>query len=438
MLDGGAGDDTFELDKKDDATDVLRGGDGTDTVVSDNDGDFQFQSFSRNASMEVIDGGTSASDIEGTSANNTLDFRNTELRNIDEIEAGKGNDQVFGSQDGDRIDGGDGNDRLFVEAGADSLDGGKGNDQLFGGDGADTLSGGAGRDILDGGAGDDTFELDKKDDATDVLRGGDGTDTVVSDNDGDFQFQSFSRNASIEVIDGGTSASDIEGTSANNTLDFRNTELRNIDEIEAGKGNDQVFGSQDADRIDGGDGNDRLFGEAGADDLEGGKGNDQLFGGDGADTLDGGKGDDRLAGGDGADTLTGGDGVDRLTGDAGADNLDGGKGDDRLTGGAGEDTLTGGEGRDILDGGADNDLFVFGAGQGNDVVHGRDGWLDTIRLEDGNGGSPNEESWELVLGRGAVEEQMDDYLALSNDASGTITFNDGSQVVFDGVERNEW
>ena len=420
VLDGGAGDDTFSLDRQDDVTDVLRGGSGTDTVVSNDDGDFQFQSFSRNASIEVIDGGTTPSNIEGTSSNNTLDFRNTELRNIDEIDAGKGNDRVFGSEGDDRIDGGDGNDRLTGEAGADDLDGGSGDDQLFGGDGADTLTGGAGRDVLDGGAGDDTFVLDKNDDATDVLRGGEGTDTVVPDNDGDFQFQNFRSNSSIEVVDGGDSASDIEGTSSRNTLDFRNTELRNIDEIDAGKGNDQVFGSQGDDRIDGGDGNDRLFGEAGADSLDGGKGNDQLFGGDGADSL---------AGGDGADRLTGGDG---------ADNLDGGEGNDRLTGGVGEDTLTGGEGRDILDGGADNDLFVFGAGQGNDVVHGREGWLDTIRLEDGNGGSPNENSWELELGRGSVEEQMDDYLALSNDATGTITFDDGSQVVFDGVERIEW
>jgi len=420
VLDGGAGDDTFVLDKNDDATDVLRGGGGTDTVVSDNDGDFEFRSFSRNASIEVIDGGATPSDIEGTSANNTLDFRDTELRNIDEIDAGKGNDRVFGSQEGDRIDGGDGKDRLSGEGGADSLDGGKGDDQLFGGDGADTLTGGAGKDVLDGGNGNDTFVLNKSDDATDVLRGGDGTDTVVSENDGDFQFQTFRSNSSIEVVDGGASASDIEGTSSKNTLDFRNTELRNIDEIDAGKGNDQVFGSQGDDRIDGGDGNDKLFGEAGADSLDGGKGNDRLFGGDGADTL---------AGGDGADRLTGGDG---------ADNLDGGEGNDRLTGGVGEDTLTGGEGRDILDGGADNDLFVFGTGQGNDVVHGREGWLDTIRLEDGNGDRPSESSWELELRRGSVEEQMDDYLALSNDATGTITFDDGSQVVFDGVERIEW
>ncbi|MDD9903946.1 MAG: hypothetical protein OXT06_10295 [Rhodospirillaceae bacterium] len=64
--------------------------------------------------------------------------------------------------------------------------------------------------------------------------------------------------------------------------------------------------------------------------------------------------------------------------------------------------------------------------------------MDTIRLEDRNGDSPNEDSWEIELGRGSIEEQMDDYLALSNDASGTITFDDGSQVVFDGVERIEW
>ena len=246
------------------------------------------------------------------------------------------------------------------------------------------MRGGAGRDVLEGGAGDDTFVLNKRDDSADVLRGGGGADTAVSDNDGDFRFAGFGRNASIEVIDGGADASDIEGTSANNTLDFRNTELRNIDGIEAGKGNDQVFGSQGDDRIDGGDGNDRLYGEDGSDSLDGGRGDDRLYGGDGADTLDG------------------------------------------------------GAGRDVLEGGDGDDLFVFGAGHGNDVVHGRDGWLDTIRLEDRNGNSPNEDSWALELRRGSIEEEMEDYLALSNDASGTITLDDGSQVVFDGVERIEW
>jgi Ca2+-binding RTX toxin-like protein len=286
--------------------------------------------------------------------------------------------------------------------------------------------------------------------------GGSGTDTLTASDDGDFALRSFGSSSSIEVIDGGTTESDIRGDNANNTLDFRNTELRNIDEIDAGGGNDNVLGGSANDRIDGGSGNDRLSGQAGDDSLDGGKGNDVLLGDDGADSLTGGSGNDQLFGGNNADVLNGGSGDDRLSGDAGDDILDGGSGDDQLSGGSGDDILTGGSGNDrlsggdgadtliggkgddVLDGGAGNDLFIFRESQGDDVVHGREGWLDTVRLEDRNGESAEESSWEIDLDRGSIEGEMDDYIELSNDASGTITFGDGSELVFDGIERIEW
>lgn len=45
---------------------------------------------------------------------------------------------------------------------------------------------------------------------------------------------------------------------------------------------------------------------------------------------------------------------------------------------------------------------------------------------------------EVELASGSIEEQADGYVALSDDASGTITLSDGSELQFDGIERIEW
>ncbi|WP_211251218.1 VCBS domain-containing protein [Deefgea rivuli] len=65
----------------------------------------------------------------------------------------------------DLVNAGSGNDTVFGENGSDSLYGNTGNDKLFGGAGLDALRGGAGNDLLVGGAGDD------------ILRGDAGSDT---------------------------------------------------------------------------------------------------------------------------------------------------------------------------------------------------------------------------------------------------------------------
>jgi serralysin len=63
--------------------------------------------------------------------------------------------------------------------------------------------------------------------------------------------------------------------------------------------------------------------------------------------------------GGGDDSLYGGDGSDRLSGEDGNDHLYGDDGSDRLSGGAGSDVLNGGAGSDKLYGGAGSDVFVF-------------------------------------------------------------------------------
>nr|MDJ0945407.1 cadherin domain-containing protein [Kiloniellales bacterium] len=193
--------------------------------------------------------------------------------------------------------------------------------------------------------------------------------------------------------------------------------------------------------------NDILSGDAGDNTIYGGAGDDTLSGNAGADTLFGGSSDDILNGGSGADVLLGGDGDDSLNGGLDNDLLQGGAGDDSLDGGSGVDSIFGGEGNDTLDGGASNDrlygeggsdLFIFAEGNGNDLVSGgQGGWTDVIQLENASGGTPTA-GWTYVIDQGTVESSGADFLDLSEDAAGTITLADGSEVTFEGIERIEW
>ncbi|MEM7770113.1 MAG: calcium-binding protein [Cyanobacteria bacterium P01_A01_bin.37] len=101
-------------------------------------------------------------------------------REIDVIDAGRGNDNVSGDDGDDTIDGQQGNDILSGDGGSDTLAGGNGSDVLIGGEGNDWLVGGnragihtdddylVGTDYAAGGIGE-----------VDILRGSRGADTFV-------------------------------------------------------------------------------------------------------------------------------------------------------------------------------------------------------------------------------------------------------------------
>ena len=93
-------------------------------------------------SIEAVVGNEGGTRIEGTDGYNHLDFSNTKLNNVSEIDAGAGNDYVKGSQADDIIIGGEGNDRLYGNDGNDTF--------IYNeGDGADPFSGGEGTDVVD-------------------------------------------------------------------------------------------------------------------------------------------------------------------------------------------------------------------------------------------------------------------------------------------------
>ena len=111
------------------------------------------------------------------------------------------------------------------------------------------------------------------------------------------------------------------------------------DSIDALAGNDTVMGLGGGDTLSGGGGKDVLIGNGGKDVLDGNGGKDSLEGGGGKDLLNGGGGKDTLSGGGGKDTLDGGGGKDVMQGGGGKDLILGGKGNDSLTGNGGRDVF---------------------------------------------------------------------------------------------------
>ena len=114
---GGDGNDRLYGDK---GNDELNGGDGIDTVF--------------------FSGKSNVINLSKTTQQNTKDGKDT-LIGIENVNAGSGNDKVYGSKGANILSGGKGNDLLV---------GGKGNDKLIGGKGKDIfkLSTGKGYDLI--------------------------------------------------------------------------------------------------------------------------------------------------------------------------------------------------------------------------------------------------------------------------------------------------
>jgi serralysin len=167
-----------------------------------------------------------------------------------------------------------------------------------------------------------------------------------------------------------------------------------MDTVDASDGSDSIYGGSGADIIFGNSGNDNLFGGSAAadpsdttDTIYGGRGADSVYGNGGDDLIYGGGGGvdpsdeaDVLFGGGGADIMFGNGNNDTIYGGGGgvdpndvSDTIYGGAGDDVIFGNGGNDVLYGNSGNDIFYGGAGNDAFFFGAGDGNDIIFQMDG-----------------------------------------------------------------
>jgi hypothetical protein len=162
-------------------------------------------------------------------------------------------------------DGGAGNDRLSGSGGGvgGELRGGPGDDRLSSKTGpsdAAVLDGGGGRDVLRGGLGTDTLSDGDVDDAMgdavpgpDVLDGGGGEDTV--------SYRHRTAPVSVDLDDSKADGAPGEGD-----------DLRSIESVVGGQGDDRLSGDGRRNLIDGQDGRDVLRGRGGSDEFVDGRG----------------------------------------------------------------------------------------------------------------------------------------------------------------------
>ncbi len=341
------------------------------------------------------------------------------------IDAGAGNDVVYGGWSQDTLAGGAGNDTLYGNHGNDLLQGGADNDSLYGQGGNDTLAGGLGTNLLDGGDGTDTASYADLGLAV-VASLLAGTATAAGVTDTFAGIENLAGSALGDTLTGDANANTLWGMAGNDTLDGG----AGTDSLLGGAGDDTIIASAGGDSIDGGDGADlvtyagdnvahtinlalnestgglaegtrytsiemlvggsnvdRFTGTNAAETFWGGAGTDSLMGGDGDDVLHGEAGNDSLWGGDGNDVLQGGLNDDRLLGDAGNDTLLGGDNNDVLIGGAGADTLDGGNGTDTADYTAEGSTKTIDLGAGTGLGgHAEGDVLTNIENVSGGGG----------------------------------------------------
>ncbi|MBL9060645.1 MAG: hypothetical protein JNK88_11555, partial [Mangrovicoccus sp.] len=268
-----------------------------------------------------------------------------------------------------------------------------------------------------------------------MLDGGVGDDVLTAEIGAFAEFSATGTN----VLDGG-SGDDVMTASV---------------EAESGGGG----GANAINRLDGGDGNDVMTasaeglafygsGASALNQLKGGGGDDVIIAfasapptdpsypeeaGTARNLLDGGSGNDRLtaeigAGSKGESILSGGGGDDTLVVIGGTGNLlEGGVGADDLTGGDGIDWLIGGSGEDLLSGGASADVFQFdlAAGHGADLLRDFDGSEDVLAFSGlVDGGTPG------------ILDDLDALAAFGDPGAGqdvTVSFAGGIALVFAGA-----
>jgi Ca2+-binding RTX toxin-like protein len=223
--------------------------------------------------------------------------------------------------------GGAGADSLRL-AGIDggSLNGGPGDDRLAGGEGGTHFEGGPGDDDMTGGPSADAFFASSRPDGSDAMHGGGGRDGVYYDN----------RQQGVRIS--------LDGVRDDGGPGERDLVAGDIEDVEAGRGDDVIVGSAARNKLRGAGGSDvvrggpgddvmegalsytnvaragdrdRLYGGAGHDFLAAGsRGSSLLVGGPGQDQIDGGPGRDAIRAADGeADRVTCGRGVDRVVAD---------------------------------------------------------------------------------------------------------------------------
>ncbi|SCM79020.1 putative Hemolysin-type calcium-binding region [uncultured Pleomorphomonas sp.] len=226
-----------------------------------------------------------------------------------DVLGGTGNDTITGSDYADNLQGWSGDDTINGKIGADVIWGDGGKDTLDGGEGGDEIHGGTEDDTIKGGGGNDT------------IWGDGGDDTIVGNGSGqNFEADNDTIHGGLgdDVIYGGAGSDTIYGDAGNDEIyadGMNEGASTDVDTMYGGEGADTIFASGGTASIFGGSGADVItITEYTKSTIDAGSGDDKVFGGTGQDQINGGSGGDILFGGEGADTILGGDGDDVLIG----------------------------------------------------------------------------------------------------------------------------
>jgi Ca2+-binding RTX toxin-like protein len=236
---------------------------------------------------------------------------------------------------------------LHGGAGTDTVRGGHGNDQLHSDSGADTLDGGPGDDVVFINNGTMAGPVDC----------GDGHDTIHVNPKGHTGYFSNLRALQQGRIRGCEVVLETAHVKDPTVGVKEMADSRGGETLRGGPLNDNLLGGPGPDTLLGADGNDVMWGNRlpdgpslGTDVIQAGGGDDQVFGGRGANRIAGGAGNDFLQGGPGRNTIAGDEGDDtiRTRGD-GPNAIAAGPGNDIVIAyakgratvdcGAGEDTV---------------------------------------------------------------------------------------------------
>jgi Ca2+-binding RTX toxin-like protein len=266
------------------------------------------------------------------------------------VNAGNGNDTVYGGFAADTVNGGAGDDLVLNIFDADVIRGNDGNDKIFTEQGTETIYGDGGDDIVN--VVSDSDNPFRNASIAGLVHGGEGNDHIRANGNG-----SFFGNADNDTIEGDLAAAGpdtyINGGAGDDVLSYPASPGPSGTDVGCtligGSGDDEISGDDGPDFIEAGEGDDFV-------DSRGGR--DTVYGGEGVDIIFAGEGNDHVFGGSGNDRINGGAGSDELRGDAGNDFIQGGADDDDIFGGAGNDTLLGEGGVDILDGGPGTDVVI--------------------------------------------------------------------------------
>jgi Ca2+-binding RTX toxin-like protein len=407
--------DTLDLsDRSEDLTVVLEDADpesGTvDGLDADNNPDVTFDE------IEKIVTGSGGDTVDGDGVSGPID-----------VVTGAGNDSVDGGDQGDTIDTGPGNDTVNSGDGADTVDGGEGDNLI------DTS--GDGIPLLDDKNGDgDGFaaygplpaapaDPDENDDR-DVVTTGSGNDTILTGDDDD----TITAAGGDNDIDAGIDDDDITTGDGSDTI----VGGEGSDTVLSGGGDDRIFGGLNPDDVpvdelnipdapDGGSSGPDPDEENGRDLIDAGAGNDTVFGQDDDDTMFGGTGNDVLDGGVDDDTISGDAGQDTIIGGQGADTMSGGAGSDVFQIDSREDAFG-----DVIDGGTEDGDGDPNTDNENDQLDLRDLGRFEIVQSDGTTPldltSPNDPDGNSFSGEV-------NFIAADGTLDGTLEFNEIENVI---------